>query len=98
LRRTLPLFIFVLILVFQSINMQCNTWTENKNFEVAIQADALRKGEVNRSDNNGIYRDGVVDNFNNFKNPGFPIEKCRINFRSCSAEPLNEQRPKLAAE
>jgi hypothetical protein len=47
--------------------------------------DSVTEGKINLNDstynNTGdTYRDGIIDNFDNFKNPGYPLEDWKVYF------------------
>lgn len=65
---------FFLILAFQALNLQSYAGTENTNSIAVDPSDGTRIGEINHNKSGGIYRDGIIDSFDNFTNPGFPTE------------------------
>lgn len=71
-RALLP-FIFVLILIFQALNMQGYAGIESKNLEYIIPADPIKEREISHNNSGIDYRDGIVDNFKNFTILNFPI-------------------------
>ena len=73
-RRALLPFIFVLILTFHTLNIQWYTGIENTKFVAADPSDSVIGRGVSHNKSGEIYRDGIVDNFDNFTNPGFPAE------------------------
>lgn len=85
-RRDLLPFIFVLILTFQTLNMQWYAGTENTNSMTIHPSDRAGEIERNHNDSRGTYRDGIVDNFDNFTNPGFPTEYGKFCFRYNSCQ------------
>ncbi len=91
LRRVLLPFIFVLILTFQTLNMQRYAEIENTSSMATDPSDRAGEAERNHNNNRGTYRDGIVDNFENFTNPGFPTEHSEFCFRysSCRIIPMN---------
>jgi hypothetical protein len=74
LKRALIPFILVLILTLQTLNMQRYAGIENTSFVAIDPSDNVRKGEINHNKSGEIYRDGIIDNFDNYTNPGFPTE------------------------
>lgn len=43
--------------------------------------DNVREGKINHNNSREVYRDGIVDPFDNFTNTGFPTEYKRFCFR-----------------
>lgn len=82
LRRVLIPFIFISIFALQNLNMQRYAGIENTIYVATDPSDSVRKGEINHNKSGEIYRDGIIDNFDNYKNPGFPTEYGK--FRLCS--------------
>jgi hypothetical protein len=74
LRRALIPVIFVLILTFHTLNIQRSAGIENTNSVIIAPSDSVREGERNHNNSREVYRDGIIDNFENFTNPGFPTE------------------------
>jgi hypothetical protein len=54
--------------------MQRYAGIENTNSVVIDPSDSIRGREINHNKSGEIYRDGIIDNFDNFTNPGFPTE------------------------
>ncbi|WP_440945758.1 hypothetical protein ACSAZL_16875 [Methanosarcina sp. T3] len=70
-KRALLLFVLVLFLVHLAANISWMKYMESSgSAEGDLPAD-LTEGEINLK-NGGKYRDGVVDNFDYFINPGYP--------------------------
>lgn len=70
-KRALLLFIFILFLVLPAANA---AWIKSAGSSDPVAGDLsadLTEGEINLN-NGGKYRDGVVDNFDYFINPGYP--------------------------
>lgn len=80
-RRALLLFIFVLILTFQTLNIQRYAGIENMNSVAIDPSDNVREREINHNNSGKGYRDGIIDPFDNFTNPGFPTEHNEFCFR-----------------
>lgn len=85
-RRALLLLIFVLILTFQTLNTQYYTGTGNKNSTDTDPLDSAREREINHNNSREVYRDGIVDPFDNFINTGFPTEHKEFCFRCDSGQ------------
>ncbi|RXA20461.1 hypothetical protein EQO05_04830 [Methanosarcina sp. MSH10X1] len=79
-RRILLLFMFVLVLIVQSLDMQCYIGTENKSSVAKDPSESIKEVKIKQNDSREVYRDGIVDNFDNFTNPGFPTEHSRFHF------------------
>jgi len=86
LRRTLLLFVFVLILLFQTLNIQFYAGIENTNSVAINPSNSVREGEINHNNSGKVYRDGIIDPFDNFTNPGFPTEHKEFCFRCDSCQ------------
>ena len=70
-KRALLLFVFILFLVLPAANAAWIKYIDSSDSaEESLPADLIR-GEI-KLDNGGKYRDGVVDNFDYFLNPGYP--------------------------
>lgn len=41
----------------------------------------VREGKINHNNSREVYRDGIIDPFDNFTNTGFPTEYKRSCFR-----------------
>jgi hypothetical protein len=72
--RALPLLILVLFLVLQATNTERYAFEGNAGFEKGYLINHIIEGEVNYNNSGEVYRDGVIDNFKNFKNMGYPAE------------------------
>lgn len=78
-------FIFILILIFQTLNTQFYAGTGNKSSATVDQSDSVREGEIKHNNNSGgVYRDGIIDPFDNFTNTGFPTAHGEFCFRYSS--------------
>ncbi len=64
-------FIFILFLVLPAANTDWIKCMENSGPASGNLPEDLTKGEIT-SNNDGKYRDGVVDNLDYFSNPGYP--------------------------
>lgn len=85
LRRVMLSFIFILILIFQTLNTQFYAGTGNKSSAAVDQSDSVREGEIKHNNNSGgVYRDGIIDPFDNFTNTGFPTAHGEFCFRYSS--------------
>lgn len=73
-RRILLLFIFLSILTFQTLNIRFYAGIENRDSVAINPSDSVIEGEINHNDNREVYRDGIVDPFDNFTSTGFPTE------------------------
>ncbi|AAM04213.1 TPA: hypothetical protein HA338_16630 [Methanosarcina acetivorans] len=71
-KRALLLFVFVLFLVFPAANTVWIKYMGSSDPEAGDLPADLTEGEINLN-NGGKYRDGIVDNFDYFRNPGYPI-------------------------
>lgn len=80
-KKTLLIFIFALVLTFQTLNIQSYIGTGNKNYVAIDPSDSIREGEINHNNSREVYRDGIVDPFDNFTNTGFPTEYKELCFR-----------------
>ena len=70
-RALLPL-IFILFLVLSAANINGIKYTENSSLAAGGLITDLIKGEI-KLINGGEYKDGLVDNFDYFKNSGYPL-------------------------
>jgi hypothetical protein len=70
-KRALLLFAFILFLAFPAANVDWIRYMENSGSAAGDLTTNLTDGEINQS-NDGKYRDGVIDNFDYFLNPGYP--------------------------
>jgi hypothetical protein len=80
LRRVLLPFVFVLFLMFQTLNMQWCAGIENASSLPTDPSENVREVEIKQNNSREIYRDGIIDNFDNFTNQGFPTEHNRFCF------------------
>ena len=72
-KRALLLFAFILVLAFPAANIDWIRHMENSGSAAGDLTTDLTEGEINHS-NTEKYRDGVIDNFDYFLNPGYPSE------------------------
>jgi len=70
-KRALLLFILILFLVLPAANTAWIKYVGSSDPEGGDLPADLTKEEINLN-NGGKYRDGVVDNFDYFRNPGYP--------------------------
>jgi len=71
--RALLLFVFILFIVLPAANTARIKYMESSGSSAGDLPADLTEGEINLN-NGGKYRDGVVDNFDYFLNPGYPVE------------------------
>ena len=79
-RKALLPFVLVLFLMFQTLNMQWCAGIENTSSLATDPSENVREVEIKQNNSREIYRDGIVDNFDNFTNQGFPTEHNRLCF------------------
>ncbi|KKH46734.1 hypothetical protein [Methanosarcina sp. 1.H.A.2.2] len=70
-KRALLLLVFILFIVLPAANIDWIKCMEKSGSAAGDLPTDLTEGEINRS-NDGKYRDGVVDNFDYYLNPGYP--------------------------
>ncbi|MDQ1274808.1 MAG: hypothetical protein QG610_380, partial [Euryarchaeota archaeon] len=69
-RALLPL-VFILFLLLPATNIDWITYSERLEPSAGDLLADITEGEINQS-NDGEYRDGIIDNFDQFINPGYP--------------------------
>ncbi|MDD3246294.1 MAG: hypothetical protein PHF18_05500 [Methanosarcina sp.] len=70
-KRALLPFVFILFLVLPATNIDWIKCMENSDSAAVDLPTELTEGELTNG-NDGKYRDGVIDNFDYFVNPGYP--------------------------
>lgn len=83
-RRVLLPFMFILILTFETLNTQLYAGTESTGYVATDPSESIREAKIKQNNSSEVYRDGVIDNFDNYTNPGFPTEHNRFRFRPVS--------------
>lgn len=71
-KRVLLLLVFTLFFVFPAANTAWTNHMESFGSAACDLSTDLTEGEINLN-YGGKYRDGVVDNFNNFVNRKYPV-------------------------
>ena len=71
-KRALLLFVSILFFALSAANIDWIRYMENSSSAAGDLTTDLTEGEITRNDD-GKYRDGVVDNFDYFLNPGYPL-------------------------
>lgn len=79
-RRILLPFMFILILTFETLNTQSYAGIESASCVATDPLESIREVKAKQNNNSEVYRDGIIDNFDNFTNPGFPTEHNRLRF------------------
>lgn len=79
-RRILLPFMFILILTFETLNTQLCAGIESTSCVAIDPSESIREVKTKQNNSSEVYRDGIVDNFDNFTNPGFPTEYNRFRF------------------
>ncbi|ALK05584.1 hypothetical protein SAMN02910340_02605 [Methanosarcina thermophila] len=72
--RVLLSFILILIFIFDTSNTQLYAGTETVAHVDTNPSESIKEAKVKHNNSSEVYRDGIVDNFDNFRNLGFPIE------------------------
>lgn len=72
--RVLLSFILILIFIFDTSNTQLYAGTETVVYVDTDPSESIREAKIKHNNNSEVYRDGIVDNFDNFTNLGFPVE------------------------
>ncbi|AKB27403.1 hypothetical protein MSSIT_0684 [Methanosarcina siciliae T4/M] len=71
-KRALLLFVFILFFVLPAANTAWIKYAGSSDPAAGDLPDELTEREINLN-NGGKYRDGLVDTFDYFRNPGYPI-------------------------
>lgn len=67
-------FIFVLFLTLPAANMEKYALMENMSSETGDPVNSIKECEIVYNNSGGTYRDGIIDNFDHFKNFRNPKE------------------------
>ncbi len=82
-RLTGALLPFIVILFFTvASNTEKYSLTENTSSEKGKSIGDIRVGEIVYNNSGEIYRDGIVDNFNYFKNRRYAVKQVEIELLS----------------
>ena len=66
--RVLLSFILILIFIFDTSNTQLYAGTETVAHVDTNPSESIKEAKVKHNNSSEVYRDGIVDNFDNFRN------------------------------
>lgn len=69
------LILFLAISFGSSVISIAHNLIENKNLAAGNLQEELKGIKINYDISRGIYKDGIVDNFDNFKTAEYPLQK-----------------------